>query len=158
MRGLINLCDNRRVLGVSCEDYRRDGALAEYVVVPERTLYRLPEEISFVEGAMVEPLSIAAHAVGRTPVDRETTAVVIGCGTIGLLILETLKAAGCGHIVAVDIDPYRLERAKAMGADLETSPPATVRMSPLKSLAGAPQSTLESTPCAKEVRWFLLAT
>jgi len=117
-RGLINLCDNRRVLGVSCADYRRDGALAEYVVVPDRLLYRLPNEISFVEGAMIEPLSIAAHAVGRTPVDGETTAVVVGSGMVGLLLVQTLKAVGCGRIVAVDIDPYRLERAKAMGADL----------------------------------------
>ncbi len=117
-RGVINLCDNRRVLGVSCADYRRDGAMAEFVAVPQRILYRLPEEIPFVAGAMVEPLSIAAHAVGRTPVGAETTAVVVGSGMVGLLVVQTLKAAGCGRIVAVDIDPYRLERAKAMGADV----------------------------------------
>src|SRR3954466_16382289 len=53
-RGEVNLCDNRQVLGVSCGEYRRAGAFAEYVVVPARVLYHLPEEISFAEASMLE--------------------------------------------------------------------------------------------------------
>jgi len=60
--GRNNLCDNRRVMGVSCQEYRRDGAFAEYATVPSRALYRLPEAVSFDRAAMVEPLSVALHA------------------------------------------------------------------------------------------------
>jgi L-iditol 2-dehydrogenase len=114
--GRVNLCDRRRVLGVSCEEYRRHGAFAEYVAVPQRILYRLPEAVSFEQAAMVEALSIAVHAVGRVPVSPDGTAVVVGAGMIGLLVIQALRAAGCGAIVAVDVDPARLEMAGRMGA------------------------------------------
>ncbi|MBN2451717.1 MAG: galactitol-1-phosphate 5-dehydrogenase [Lentisphaeria bacterium] len=116
--GRINLCDRRRVLGVSCEEYRRDGAFAEYVAVPQRILYRLPDGVSYIQAAMVEALSIAVHAVGRVPVRLNDTAVVLGSGMIGLLILQVARVAGCGTLVAVDVDPDRLRRACALGADV----------------------------------------
>jgi L-iditol 2-dehydrogenase len=115
--GRVNLCDRRRVLGVSCEEYRRDGAFAEYVAVPQRILYRLPDAVSFEQAAMIEALSIAVHAAGRAPVAPGGTAVVVGAGMIGLLVIQALRAAGCGAIVAVDVDPARLEMAGRMGAD-----------------------------------------
>jgi L-iditol 2-dehydrogenase len=117
-RGLINLCDNRRVLGVSCAEYRQPGAFAEYVVVPKRILYRLPDEVSFVHGAMVEPVSIAVHAISLAPIQLDDTAVVVGAGMIGLLVIQTLRVAGCGRIIAVDLDPHRLECALKLGADV----------------------------------------
>lgn len=116
-RGEINLCDDRRVLGVSCDDYRQHGAFAEYVVVPPRILYRLPDTLSFEEAAFVEPVSIAVHAVDRTPISLSDTAVVVGSGMIGLLVIQALRAAGCGTIIAVDLDPAKLELAVALGAD-----------------------------------------
>jgi len=116
-RGEINLCDNRQVLGVSCGDYRRHGAFAEYLVVPSRILYRLPDNLTFEQGAFVEPVSIAVHAVERTPIHIGDTAVVVGSGMIGLLVVQALRAAGCGRVVAVDLDPSRLERAVELGAD-----------------------------------------
>jgi L-iditol 2-dehydrogenase len=114
--GRINLCDARRVLGVSCDEYRCHGAFAEYVTVPQHILYRIPEEVSFEHAAMVEPVSVAAHAVGITPVRMDDTAVVMGAGMIGLLLIQALRIAGCGCIIAVDIDPGRLELAGALGA------------------------------------------
>src|SRR5262245_20486165 len=69
-RDLINLCDRRRVLGVSCEDYGQHGAFAEYVSVPQRILYRLPSGLAFEHAALAEPFSIALHAVSRAPVNR----------------------------------------------------------------------------------------
>jgi L-iditol 2-dehydrogenase len=93
-RGAINLCDDRRVLGVSCQEYRQHGALAEYVAVPQRILYRLPETITFLQAAVVEPVSIALHAVGRAPIRLNDTAVVVGAGMIGLMIIQVLRAAG----------------------------------------------------------------
>ena len=116
-QGLINLCDNRRVLGVSCDDYRQNGAFAEYVAVPRHILYRLPEGLSFEQAAMVEALSIAFHAVARTPITLNDTAVVVGTGMIGLLIVQSLRAAGCGYIIAVDLDQSRLDLACQLGAD-----------------------------------------
>lgn len=87
-RGEINLCDNRRVLGVSCDDYRRHGAFAEFVAVPQHVLYRVPAEVSFVHAALVEPLSIALHAVARSSVTIGDTAVVVGTGMVGLLVVQ----------------------------------------------------------------------
>lgn len=117
-KGQINLCDNRRVLGVSCEDYRCHGAFAEYIAVPQQILYRLPEGLSFEQATLVEPLSVAVHAVGRTPISLNDTAVVVGSGMVGLLVIQALRAAGCGHIIAVDIDQTRLDLACKLGADV----------------------------------------
>ena len=115
-RGQINLCDNRRVLGVSCDEYRQHGALAEYVAVPQRILYSLPDDVTFAQAAMVEPVSIAVHAVARTTVSLSDTAVVIGTGMIGLLLVQALRAADCENIIAVDIDDDKLALARKLGA------------------------------------------
>lgn len=116
-RGEINLCDNRQVLGVSCGDYRRNGAFAEYVSVPENILYRLPEGLPFEHAAMIEAVSIAVHAVNLTPHELGDTAVVVGSGMIGQLTVQAAKVAGFGRVFAVDIDDAKLERAKSLGAD-----------------------------------------
>src|SRR5438874_6870401 len=64
-RGEINLCEHRRVLGVSCDEYRQHGAFAEFVVAPQRILYRLPKDVPFEHASLVEPFSIALHAINR---------------------------------------------------------------------------------------------
>ena len=117
-RGEINLCENRRVLGVSCDEYRQNGALAEYVAVPQRILYRLPDNVIFEHAAMVEPCSIAFHAVGRMSISLNDTALVVGAGIIGLLVIQALRAAGCGKILAIDIDQEKLDLAQKLGADI----------------------------------------
>lgn len=116
--GRINLCDHRQVLGVSCGEYRRDGAFAEYVAVPWHILYRLPENVTFVQAAMVEPVSVAVHAVSRPSLRLGDTAVVVGAGMIGLLVIQALRAAGAGTIWAVDLDESRLALAATLGADV----------------------------------------
>jgi len=116
-RGAINLCDRRRVLGVACPEFRCEGAFAEYVAVPERIVYRLPAGLSFERAAMAEPLSVAIHAAERVPIHLNDTAVVVGVGMIGLLVVQALRAAGCGRIMAVDIQPDRLKTACRLGAD-----------------------------------------
>jgi L-iditol 2-dehydrogenase len=118
LRGEVNLCDNRKVLGVSCNDYRLHGAFAEYVAVPQHIVYKLPDGLSFEQAAMAEPLTIAFHAVRRSPVSLNKTAVVVGSGMIGLLIIQLLKASGCGKIFAVDIVQQKLDMAKKYGADI----------------------------------------
>lgn len=114
--GRVNLCENRRVLGVSCEDYRRDGAFAEYVAVPEYIVYPIPDALTFEHASLVEPVSVALHAVSRATIRLNDTAVVLGSGTIGLLAMQALKQAGCGHVIAVDIDAGRLNLAHQLGA------------------------------------------
>lgn len=116
-KGLINLCDNRRVLGVAPKEYRQHGAFAEYVAVPEHVLYRLPEGLSFERAAMVEPVSIAFHSVALTPISLNDSAVVIGAGMIGLLVIQALRISGCGTIIAVDLEQNKLDLALQLGAD-----------------------------------------
>ena len=116
-RGDINLCDNRQVLGVSCGDYRRHGAFAEFVSVPQNILYRMPDALSFDHAAMIEAVSIAVHAVNLTPHSLGDSAVVVGCGMIGQLTIQAAKVAGFGRVFAIDVDDAKLERAKGLGAD-----------------------------------------
>jgi L-iditol 2-dehydrogenase len=116
-RGEVNLCDNRQVLGVSCGDYSRAGAFAEFVVVPARVVYKLPESISFAEAAMLEAVAVAIHAVSLAEISAESTALVVGAGTIGVLILQALRAAGCGRVFVSDVDATRLKMAKELGAE-----------------------------------------
>ncbi len=115
-KGEVNLCESRTVLGVSCREYRQDGAFAQYVAVPQRVIYRLPDEVSFERAAMVEPLSVALHAVNSTPVCINDTAVVMGAGTIGLLIIQLLRIHGCGKIIVADIEQNKLDLALKLGA------------------------------------------
>lgn len=114
--GKTNLCDNRMVLGVSCGDYRRHGAFAEFVAVPQHICYALPDELSFEHAALIEAVSVAVHAVEVTPVHLGDTAVVVGAGMIGLLTIQAAKNAGCTTVYAVDLDDSKLELAKKLGA------------------------------------------
>jgi L-iditol 2-dehydrogenase len=116
-RGEVNLCDNRQVIGVSCGDYRRHGAFAEYVAVPQRILYQLPDGIAFSEAAMLEAASVALHAVRVSDVKSGETALVIGAGMIGLLTLQAAHAFGCAKVLIADIDETRLKLARDVGAD-----------------------------------------
>jgi L-iditol 2-dehydrogenase len=115
-RGQVNLCDNRQVLGVSCGDYRRAGAFAEFVTVPARILYPLPDTLSFEKAAMIEAISVGVHAVALTPIALNDTVTVIGVGMIGQLTLQAAKLAGARRIIAVDVDDARLATAQALGA------------------------------------------
>jgi threonine dehydrogenase-like Zn-dependent dehydrogenase len=117
-KGLYNLSDNRMVLGVSPGEYKREGAFAEYVAVPEHILYRIPEGVSFYQAAMVEPAAVAAHAISLTPIELNTTAIVVGAGMIGLFIIRLLRLAGCGKIIAIDLLEDKLAMAKKFGADV----------------------------------------
>ena len=115
-RGQINLCDARMVLGVSCADYRRHGAFAELVSVPSRIVHRLPDGLPFEHAAMAEALAVAVHAVDRRCPAASDRIAVIGCGMIGLLTLQVLRARGGTSIFAADPDPRRRQLAASMGA------------------------------------------
>ena len=115
-QGRVNLCDHRMVLGVSCGEYRRHGAFAEFVTAPAHILYKLPPEFPFEHAAMIEAVSVAVHAVGRVVIRPVDTCLVVGVGMIGLLVVQALRAAGCQRVIAVDIEDDRLEFARKLGA------------------------------------------
>jgi L-iditol 2-dehydrogenase len=116
-QGLYNRCMKRQVLGVSVPEFKRHGAFAEFVAVPHWICAKLPENVSFVQAALLEPASIGMHAANRPPISQGSTAVVIGAGTIGLFILQAAKLRGATTI-ACDINDFRLDLARRIGADV----------------------------------------
>ncbi len=115
-RGQINLCENREVIGVSTLAFRRMGAFAEFVTVPARIGYHLPESMPFAHAAMIEAVAVAVHAVSLTPIALGDTVVVVGAGMIGLLTFQAVRAAGAGRVFVVDLDDSRLDVARSLGA------------------------------------------
>ena len=118
--GAVNLCDNRQVIGVSCGEYRRSGAFAEFITVPARIAYHLPSGLAFEEAAMLEAVSVALHAVSVAGITGDETVLVVGAGMIGLLLLQAARAAGGPRVFVADVDETRLKLAKELGADIVT--------------------------------------
>ncbi len=133
-RGEVNLCDNREVLGVSPGPYRRHGAFAEYISVPRRIMYRLPDSLSYEQAALIEAVSVAVHAVNLTPVRLGDSAVVVGSGMIGLLAMQAAKHAGCTRVIAVDPDEGRLKLAIGAGATDAINPKSTDAAAAIREL------------------------
>jgi L-iditol 2-dehydrogenase len=118
LHGRYNLSDGREVVGVSPVEYKRNGAFAEYLTVPQHVLYRIPEGVSFEQAAMVEPAAVAAHAVKLSGIQAGDSAAVFGSGMIGTFIVNMLKASGATPIIAVDMDDQKLNMAAKYGASL----------------------------------------
>jgi L-iditol 2-dehydrogenase len=115
-KGHYNLSDNRKVLGVSPGEYRKHGAFAELVTVPAHILYKLPDNVSFEQAAMVEPVAVAAHAVNISKIQPGASAVVVGAGMVGMFVIKMLQIAGANPIIALDLDENKLQLAKEFGA------------------------------------------
>ena len=128
--GRTNLCEIRQTFGVSTPAFRRDGAMAEYVVVPAHLLHRLPDAVSFDAGAMVEPAAVAMHAARISGIVPGDLVVVVGAGLIGNLAMQAARTLGAGAVAIADIVPERLELARRLGADIvidsSRGDPATV--------------------------------
>jgi (R,R)-butanediol dehydrogenase/meso-butanediol dehydrogenase/diacetyl reductase/L-iditol 2-dehydrogenase len=120
--GDVNLCDDRMVLGVSCDEYRKHGAFAEYVTVPDHICYHLPEGLSYEEAAMTEPAGVAAHAFRLSAPGLNESAAVVGSGLIGLTLIQILRSSISGPIVALDTDAERRRKSLEAGADLALDP------------------------------------
>jgi len=112
-RGHPNLCENMIFAGHG----ETDGALREYVSYPPRNLFPLPESLSYADGAMLEPLGVAIHAVDLGKLRAGMSVGVFGCGPIGLLIVQLARLSGASKIIATDILPHRVEAAKSFGAE-----------------------------------------
>jgi len=124
------------VLGVSTGEYRRHGAMAEYLTVPEHIIFKLPDTVSYHQGALIEPLSISLHAVNRGRLRINDKVVVVGCGIIGLMAIQCARLNGCGTLVAVDLNEARLEMARKVGADVVVNPAKEKALDVVRGLTG----------------------
>jgi 2-desacetyl-2-hydroxyethyl bacteriochlorophyllide A dehydrogenase len=109
--GRGNLCANWNAIGDTV-----NGAFAEYVTVPAANAYRLPDSVDDQQGALIEPLSCAVHGLRRIGPVLGEDVLLIGAGTMGLLLLQLLNRAGARSVTVVDRKATRLEVAKAAGA------------------------------------------
>ena len=136
VQGKTNLCEDRQVLGVSCNEFRKDGAFARYVTVPASVLVALPDRVSFEHAAFAEPLGVCLHAVRLVDPAPGSTAVVVGTGMIGLLLLQVARTAGCERVIAVDLDPAKLELALKLGATEAINPNSSDPVAHIIELTG----------------------
>lgn len=104
---------------------REQGAMAEYIVVPADNCVKIPKHLSMKEASMVEPLTVAIHGIDRVNFHSGARVLVLGSGTIGLLTIAVLKARGVGEIVVTDLNDFKLNLAKEMGADVTLNPLTT---------------------------------
>jgi L-iditol 2-dehydrogenase len=116
--GRVNLCQTRKILGVSTPAFRCQGAMAEYVVVPHWIIHRLPEGVSFEEAALIEPAGVGMHAARISDIDVNDVVLVIGAGQIGLFAMQAARIRGAATVVAVDVREERLAFARQLGADV----------------------------------------
>lgn len=107
-----NHCLNWHGIGIT-----QPGAFAEYVAVPARVTYKLPDELTDQQAAFIEPLSCVVYALDRIRVRSAAEVLIFGAGPMGLLLSQALKRSGSARLVAVDKQLHRLELAKQMGAD-----------------------------------------
>ncbi|HHY98979.1 MAG TPA: NAD(P)-dependent alcohol dehydrogenase, partial [Firmicutes bacterium] len=94
-----------------------DGAFVEYVAFPEDFAFKLPDNVSFDEGALIEPLAVGIYASERAGIKPGLSAVILGAGPIGLVTLQAAKAYGAGPVAVLDISDFRLNMARKLGAD-----------------------------------------
>jgi len=108
--GIAHVCKNLKLLGIDV-----DGAYAEYVKVSEERVHPISDSLSFDEGALVEPVAVAVHCVGRASLAIGETVLVIGGGPIGMLIALTSLQAGAKQVVLTEIQQYRSSLARKLG-------------------------------------------
>lgn len=116
-RGMINLCTNRRNIGTTVGVSKCDGAMAEYICLPEYAVVPLQDSVTYEQGALLEPLAVCVYAAKHGGFKEGETTVVIGAGPIGLMTIKCLETIGAGKIIAVDVVDHRLEAATKLGAN-----------------------------------------
>lgn len=112
LHGKYNLCENLKVMG-----FQTTGTASEYFAVDESKVTPIPDEMTYDEAAMIEPLAVTVHAAKRFEDIRGSKVVVLGCGPIGILLMQSAKALGAAEVMVTDVSEYRLQLAKQLGAD-----------------------------------------
>ncbi len=134
LRGHYNLSDNREVLGVSPGTYRRHGAFADLVTVPQHILYKIPDNVTFEQAAMVEAVAVALHSLNVSGLKPGGSCLVTGAGMIGMFLIKLLKISGASVIIATDINQSRLGPARVAGADFTITASDNALSDKIKSL------------------------
>lgn len=111
LRNEHNMCENQQAVGVT-----RNGGFAEFVAVPVKNIYEIPDILSFDEGALVEPIACVVYALRRLKIEFGNKVIILGAGPMGLLMLKSVIHAGASEAVVFDINEFRLVAAKAIGA------------------------------------------
>ncbi len=110
--GKYNLCEELKVMG-----FQTTGTASEYFTVDAAKVTPLPETMSYDEGAMIEPLAVTVHAAKRFPELKGARVAILGCGPIGILLMQSCKALGAASVLVTDVSDYRLSVARSVGAD-----------------------------------------
>lgn len=115
---LVNLCTSKKAPGTPAWI----GTFVEYFNAPEKTVYKINDDVSYEMGTLIEPLAVAVHAIDRITVEKKDTMVILGSGTIGLLALVAAREAGYKNIICTDTQTFNLEMALKQGAKLALNP------------------------------------
>lgn len=115
--GKYNLCGNMAFMASAVKRPGGEGGMAEYILRPAAFTYRIPDSITFEQAALLEPISVAIHAVERSGIKAGQNAAILGCGPIAGCILQVLKAYGAARIYMTDVIRERAERMGIMGAE-----------------------------------------
>lgn len=110
--GKYNLCEELKVM-----EFQTTGTASEYFAVDAAKVTPLPETMSYDEGAMIEPLAVTVHAAKRFPELKGARVAILGCGPIGILLMQSCKALGAASVLVTDVSDYRLSVARSVGAD-----------------------------------------
>ena len=116
-RGEIHLCENLTAVGVNF-----DGGFAEYCVLPGVQAYSVPESVSMDEAAMAEPIACCIHGIDGANVSPGSVVVILGAGSIGLILLQLARTAGAGRIIVSEPDPKKRGLAARFGAEVVLDP------------------------------------
>ncbi|XP_029979902.1 sorbitol dehydrogenase [Sphaeramia orbicularis] len=140
-----------------------DGNLCRYYTHSANFCYKLPDNVTFEEGALIEPLSVGIHACRRAGVSLGSTVLICGAGPIGLVCLLVAKAMGASKVVITDLSPERLKMAKDLGADFQVTvkrgdAPQTLAQSVEDMLETQPQITIECTGVESSIQTAIYAT
>lgn len=116
--GLYHICDALKVMG-----FQTGGAAQEYFLVPEHLTIKLPAQMSYEAGALIEPVAVAVHALGRAGMDLAGKKIVVfGAGPIGNLVAQVAKGLGAAAVMIVELSDFRLAKAKACGIEFTVNP------------------------------------
>jgi len=131
-KGYHNLCVKLGFHGITANG----GGFSEYTMVPFHMVHKLPSQISLEEGALVEPASVAIHAVRQSSLKLGDTCAVFGAGPIGLLVIQAAKAAGANNIIAVEVSESRLQKAAEVGATHFINPKKENTLAMIRQITG----------------------
>jgi threonine dehydrogenase-like Zn-dependent dehydrogenase len=127
LSGTANLCAERILIGAG-----RPGAYAEYVSVPERNVYRLPDSLTYADGSLVEPFACAVRVCRLADASPADQMLIVGAGPIGLFVLQTAHLFGVTHITVMDTNMERLDIAKQLGANIVHTEAELIATSPAR--------------------------